>query len=188
MSPVVRPIQTALICILLASTGSASGSIQILGPDQLPSHLQGLWKISLCGTSFHTWIRYQNTETGEVHTISRYNRGRGGMTSSTGKQIWPSAPVTGVIWDIDLKYEPGISQGKYILRSCYVRNPRIYRGIHQGRGHLCLYLNCTSHARNAWNYYTGEQYCLFPVSAPWILKRAVERRNRRQCRSGCCSH
>lgn len=180
MCPALRVFVVILSSILSATCAVASGEVQVGGPGAFPTQLHGPWKISLCGTWRHNWIRFENVETGEVHTASRYNRGRGGMRSSSGKQIWPDAPATGVTWDMDLKYEPDVARGKHILRSCYVRDPLTYLGKHRGRGHLYVWLNCASYTRNAWTFYTGERYCLFPVAAPCLLNHAVRMRNR------CC--
>ncbi len=170
----------SLCALLLLACASTANAVCILGPDDMPRQLCGVWKISLCGSDYHNWMRYQNVETGVVHTVGRYGKGFGGATDPcTGCETWPSAPVCGVIWDIDLKYEPAVRRGEHVLRSCYVRNPFIHRGGLDGHGHCGLRLNCTTHVRDAWHCYTGEYLCLPPLHTPHALERSLERSQER---------
>lgn len=171
--------QNLAVLLLVAFLASPADAACIVGPDQMPARLTGEWKVSLCESSSHNWIRYENTETGEVHTAGRYAKGFGGIKKSwTCRQSWPKAPVSGVIWDIDLKHEAEVRQGVYVLRSCYVSDPVVYRGTNCGHGHCCLRRNCTTHARDAWCFYSGEYYRLGMIHSPGALRRQI-------CSAGC---
>ena len=115
--------------------------------------------VSLCVGDTHAWIRYQNVETGEVHTCGRYGRGFGSLTDSrTGQRLWPAAGSSGVQWDMDMMYDHGLRSDMRILRSAVVNNPVIYRGALNGFGHLGVRVNCVTYARDAWYFYTREYY------------------------------
>jgi hypothetical protein len=126
--------------------------------------------VSLCVSDTHAWIRYQNVETGEVHTCGRYGRGFGSVTDSlTGKRLWPAAGSSGVQWDMDMMYDHGLRQDMRVLRSTMVQHPIIYRGSLKGFGHLGVRMNCTTYARDAWYFYTREFYPLPPIATPRAL-------------------
>ncbi len=149
-------------------TGTVRG--QIRGPSGLPIQLVGIWDISLCVGTTHSWIRFENVETGEVHTCGRYGKGFGGITDkSSGAAVWPAAPAGGVIWDMDLLYEHGVRQDKRVLRVVRVLNPLIYRGLLNGYHHFGVRINCTTYARDAWFFYTGEYYHLPLIASPDAL-------------------
>ncbi len=143
---------------------------QIHGPRRLPAQLSGPWMVSLCVGDTHAWIRYQNMDTGEVHTCGRYGRGFGSITDSlTGKPLWPAAGTSGVQWDMDLQYDRGLRKDMRVLRSKLVRNPIVYRGTFNGFGHFGVRINCVTYARDAWYFYTREFYPLPLIASPRAL-------------------
>jgi hypothetical protein len=150
---------------------------EIRGPAELPAQLLGVWDISLCVSDSHAWIRYENVQTGEVHTCGRYGRGFGGITDKiSGKEVWPAAPTGGVLWDQDLLYEFGCRPDKRVLRVVRMENPPIYRGAFHGRGHLGVRINCATYARDAWYFYSGEYYCLPMIASPDALEAHTRKR------------
>jgi hypothetical protein len=150
---------------------------QICGPSELPKQLAGVWEISLCVGDTHAWIRFQNLETGEVHTCGRYRKGFGGITDkSSGMSIWPPAPAGGVLWDMDLLYECGIRSDKRVLRVVRVSNPVVYRGFLNGYHHFGVRMNCITYARDAWFFYTGEYYHLPLIASPDALATQLKNR------------
>jgi hypothetical protein len=163
-----RPaLLTGLLAMALCPCGAHG---QIHGPSRLPRQLSGLWVVSLCVSDTHAWIRYQNVETGEVHTCGRYGRGFGSITDShTGQRLWPAARSSGVQWDMDMMYDHGLRMDMKVLRSTLVRNPIIYRGALHGFGHLGIRINCVTYARDAWYFYTLEYYLLPPIASPGAL-------------------
>jgi hypothetical protein len=161
------------ILAVMGLTANVQG--QIRGPSELPGQLAGTWEISLCVGDSHAWIRFQNIENGEVHTCGRYGKGFGGVTDkSSGVSIWPSAPAGGVVWDMDLLYEQGIRNDKRVLRVVQVANPIVYRGPFNGYGHCGVRMNCTTYARDAWWFYTGEYYHLPLIASPDALSTRVQ--------------
>jgi hypothetical protein len=156
---------------------TATVQAQIRGPSELPQQLDGIWDISLCVGDTHAWIRFQNVETGEVHTCGRYGKGFGGVKDKdSGVQLWPPAPVGGVLWDMDLLYEDGIRQDKLVLRVVRMLNPPVYRGFLNGYHHFGVRANCASYARDAWFFYTGEYYHLPLIASPDALATQVMNR------------
>jgi len=150
---------------------------QIRGPSELPGRLAGAWEISLCVGDSHAWIRFQNVETGEVHSCGRYGKGFGGITDKiSGLSVWPPAHVGGVLWDMDRMYELGLRRDKRVLRVVQVANPVIYRGAFNGYGHCGVRMNCTTYARDAWWFYTGEYYHLPLIASPDALQTQVMNR------------
>lgn len=150
---------------------------QVRGPSELPKQLVGIWDISLCVGDTHAWIRFQNVETGEVHTCGRYGKGFGGITDkASGAPLWPAAPTGGVLWDMDLLYERGLRQDKRVLRTVRVLNPLIYRGFFDGHHHFGVRMNCTTYARDAWFFYTGEYYHLPLIASPDALATQVSQK------------
>ncbi len=168
----------ALVIGLLAAVGvTAHVQGQIRGPSELPPQLVGVWEISLCVGDTHAWIRFENVETGEVHTCGRYGKGFGGITDKlSGMSIWPPAPVGGVLWDMDLLYEQGIRSDKRVLRLVRVSNPVVYRGSWNGYHHFGVRMNCATYARDEGSFYTGEYYHLPAIASPDALATQVKRR------------
>lgn len=166
-----------------SSTGGKPKHV-ILGPAEMPCRLEGQWKVSLCiytkcGDTGHTWLRYQNVETGEVHTVGRYQKDHGGTKNpDTGEWVYPPAPISGVIFDLDLKREKLLRSGEAHAISCYVNNPIVFKGANGGYGHGGHRDNCVTHARDGWRYFTGEYYDLGVLfQTPTELQRAVVRRH-----------
>lgn len=160
----------ALLLVVAAVHTPATGAVT--GPEHLPGQLPGLWRVSLCVSASHAWIRFEHAETGELHTIGRYVRGCGGIIDwRTGRWVWPNAPVCGVIWDMDVKYDLGLRRDGRVVRTCFVRDPIVYRGERNGYGHYVVQSNCATFARDAWCFYTGEYYRLPPVATPCALGR-----------------
>jgi hypothetical protein len=149
------------------------------GPDNIPCCLEGVWKVSLCIESYlgkcgHTWMRFENTETGEVHTTARYIKGYGGVRDiDTGCWMYRPAKVSGVQWDLDMKREHLIGSRRAHIVTTLVENPRIFRGRNNGYGHGRTVNNCVTYTRDAWHYYTGEYYKLPPLlhTADTLLRR-----------------
>lgn len=144
------------------ATGSAQR--EILGPCDMPHRLRGTWKITMCiqvncSDTGHTWLRYQNVETGEVHTVGRYMKGHGAARGvDSGELIYPPAPQSGVIYDLDLKRESRIRAGKIYTISCVANDPIVFRGENNGFRHGGHKNNCVTHVRDGWRHFTGESY------------------------------
>lgn len=152
------------------AVSQAPGIRAPLKPDELPTRLPGVWKVSLCINDTHAWLRFENQENGTVRSFGRYQRGVGGWWDEE-KQRWlyPHAPVAGVYCDMEQKYEPDVRAGKSLLLSVLVKNPKIYRGIGDGFGHGWVRNNCITFARDAWYYYSREWYPLPSLHAPGDL-------------------
>src|SRR5262245_33024506 len=81
------------------------------GPDAIPRQLAGVWKVSLCIDSTcakfgHSWMRFENVATCEVHTVSRHVKGAGGIINAeTGRWMYTPAPADGLQWDLDMSRE-----------------------------------------------------------------------------------
>lgn len=151
------------------------------GPDELPQSLPGRWKASLCISEKHNhaWIRFENVETGEVRSVSRFHLLVGGWFDAK-KFHWNYGLTThaGVYMDREQSLEEGIDEGKYVLVSAYVDNPVIYRGENEGHGHGVIQNNCCTYTRDCWFRYTGEWYALHPtVHEPRALLQSVLRRH-----------
>lgn len=142
--------------------------------SQLPEQLPGVWKVSLCAKKGHTWIRFENQTTKEVRTLGRFARGVGGKWNrETRSWDWRPAPVSGVLMDMELRHEPSIKKGYYILLSVYAKDPKIFRGINNGVGHHGIRNNCVTYARDAWHFYSNEWYNLPPIHTPASLRKRV---------------
>ena len=66
-----------VFCLLAVSAAASAQGDSVLRSktvDQAPRQLSGVWYVSLCASSGHAWIRFQNESTGEVHTLVPYNR------------------------------------------------------------------------------------------------------------------
>jgi hypothetical protein len=174
MSGLHRAIVVVVSGAVLLSAAPAPLQGAIAGPAGLPLQLPGLWRISLCVSRGHAWIRFQHVETGEVHTLARYAGGFGGeLDWRTLRSTWPRARCCGVVWDHDLKYDLGVRTDGCALRCGYVWHPRIYRGRANGHGHCVVRMNCATFARDAWHFYTGEWYDLPLIATPSALQRSV---------------
>ena len=170
-----------LLCVVAFQFGGHPAEAEIRGPCDLPTHLPGLWSVSLCTSDTHAWIRFEHATTGEVHTLGRYNCGFGGVVDRrTGRQVWPTASACGVLWDFDLKYDLGIQTGQ-TLRSCQVWNPPVFRGRNDGFGHWGVRMNCATYARDAWCFYCGERYDLRLIATPRTLDDGVRRNHTIDC-------
>ncbi len=142
---------------------------RLLNPDQMPCRLKGTWKITMvlevdCNQFGHAYLRYENVDTGEFHTIGRYCRGWGNARELIGNPspVGPS-PFSGVVWDLDAAREPEYQARKFYAISTVKTDPFVLRGINGGWGHGGLVNNCNTHVRDAWHCYTGEWYDLCPV-------------------------
>lgn len=148
------------------------------GPGEIPGRLEGRWKISLCINPYHAWIRYEKVDGKEVHTLSRFQQGRGGRRDArTGRRLTLPVEASGVSWDNDLVYESLIRKGKYLFLSTVVENPVIYLGQGEGRGYSIFGNTCVTQTRDAWRFYTGELYDIDPTAMPGDLAVAVARRH-----------
>lgn len=145
-----------------------------LGPDKIPDSLPGRWKVSLCITTRgHCWIRYENVETGEIHSVSRYHLLVGGWPDPKRfRWHYPPTTKTGLYMDREQSIEHRRKDDQYLLLSTVIDDPVIYKG-EDARGHGMIVNNCVTHTRDAWHFYTGEWYDLPPAHAPADLRRAV---------------
>jgi hypothetical protein len=188
----MRRMRRAALMLLIAIAGLAdlqaserSGSSAVsrtairkpTGPAELPQSLPGRWKASLCISEMHNhaWIRFENPESGEVRTVSRFHLLVGAWFDAE-RFRWNYGPTTraGVYTDREQSLEKGIAEGKYVLVSAYVENPVIYRGENEGRGHGMIQNNCCTYTRDCWYRYTGEWYPLHPtVHEPRVLLQSI---------------
>lgn len=152
-------------------------AIPTKGPGEIPERLVGRWKISLCLNPYHAWIRYEKVDGKEVHTLSRFQQGRGGHRDATGRRLTLPVEASGVSWDNDLVYESLIRKGKCLFLSTVVENPVIYLGQGEGRGYSIFGNTCVTQTREAWRFYTGEQYDIDATAMPGDLAMAVVRRH-----------
>ena len=153
--------------------------IEPKGPDEIPDHLPGLWKVSLYVKEGylrgHAWIRYENLANGEAHTVARFLKGIDDVRHPiTGLELVPSIEITGLHWDYDLRFEHEIQGSKYCIDSVVIRDPKIFRGsgIY---GHGVVRNNCITYGRDAWCYYTGRQYELAAIHLPNRLLREARK-------------
>ena len=146
-----------------------------IGPDDLPETLPGRWKVSLCVMvqPGHAWIRFENVETGEVRSISRFHLFVGAWFDEENWK-WHYAPTTrtGVYMDREQSIHTKYPKDRWLLLSAYVDNPKIYKGENT-HGHGMARNNCVTYTRDAWYFYTGEYYALHRVHDPAELRRAV---------------
>ncbi|MFQ5732392.1 MAG: hypothetical protein ACE5KM_10625 [Planctomycetaceae bacterium] len=102
----------------------------------MPQRLSGTWKVSLCIGSGHSWTRFEETTSGEIHTFGRFHAGNGGSFDWRKlRKTWPNSKVSGVHMDMELRLEKHIKGGKFLLLSVFVKDPPIYRGRRHGCGH-----------------------------------------------------
>ena len=152
---------------------------QPTGPDELPQVLPGRWLVSLCASRNrgHTWIRFENMETGEVRSISRFHLLVGGWFDRD-RLRWNYGPTwrTGLHMDRDQRFEADIQDGGIILLFTYLDDPPIYFGG-GATGHGVVRNNCVSYTRDAWYFYTGELYDLPGIHSPTDLIRSIEARH-----------
>jgi RHS repeat-associated protein len=133
------------------------------GPSDVPSSLQGAWRVSIIAGGGHSWIRYESMTSNEVHTAGRYKEGYGGRTDEDGRVVVPPIAVPGIQWDQDLIKEQGLKDGLYQTRSMIVVDPAIYNDGLFGYGNLKN--NCTTYAVGAWAFYTdGSEH----LSGGWL--------------------
>lgn len=160
--------------------GSPVGAPEVrrpTGPEDLPEQLPGRWQISLCVSddNGHAWIRFQNAETGEIRSIGRFHLLVGGWFDR-GRLHWNYLPTfrTGLYMDREQRREPELADGSETLRTAWVENPKIYvaSGV---RGHALVRNNCVTYARDAWRYYTGENWELPAIHTPRSLRESVGR-------------
>ncbi len=181
MAPQCEPLPQRLIQGVFVDPG-VHGPLPPLrrpmGPDELPVQFQGAWKVSICTTRHHAWIRFENVESSETHTLGRFVKGVSGLRDSTGKQITPDVGQSGVYMDMDLMFEDEIRRGRCILLSVVVENPMIYRGANRGFGYTLCRRNCTSFARSAWEFYSGEHYTHPLLDMPEDFAYSIWRRHR----------
>ena len=177
----LRSILFCLATILSAATplwGGQAGPAVCKGPSELPERLEGPWKVSLCVSSDHAWIRFKHLETGELHTLSRYQRGWGGQwDAEEHRWVAPRVAVSGVQWDRDVDHEEMFDGGRCVFLSVTVRDPKIFRGRGDGLGFNAYFNNCTTFAREAWRYYSGESYWWPGLDLPTALQTIIWNRH-----------
>ncbi|MCC7423877.1 MAG: hypothetical protein IT428_26735 [Planctomycetaceae bacterium] len=147
--------------------------------DEIPESLPGRWKVTLCVMVHpgHAWIRFENVETGEVRSISRFHYLVGAWYDRENRHWHYPPTIKAGVWmdrEQSIEYQPEkYPREKYVLLSTYVDNPRLYKGKGDGRGHGMAVNNCVSYSRDAWYFYTGEYYGLTRIHDPQELVRAV---------------
>ena len=149
------------------------------GPEKVPRQLFGTWNVSLCVKAGlhrgHAWIRYQNVETGEVHTVGRFQKNvRPTKRRSSRVTLYPRTKESGLHWDYDWRFEHEVRQGKHVVGSVVVRDPLIF-GYEDADGHGVIRDNCITYARDAWQYYSGQQYQLAVIHTPEGFLRTIAR-------------
>lgn len=147
--------------------------------SQIPDSLPGKWKVSICvRVPGHAWIRFENLDTKEVVTLSRFQYLSGGKFDWK-KLRYSKRPVTdaGVWMNRELGEESKIEAGNYLMISTFVDNPKINLGPNNGEGHGTVVNNCATYCRDAWFYYTGEYYHFDKVHSPIELRNAIIRRH-----------
>lgn len=149
------------------------------GPETVPKRLYGTWRVSLCVRPgwhrAHAWIRYENVVTGEVHTVGKFQKWvRPTRRRRDGEVLYPGTRTAGLHWDYDWRYEHEVRQGKYVIDSVVVHDPWIFRDD-DPRGHGTVRNNCVTYARDAWAYYSGQQFDL-PVlhTAEGFLRKVAD--------------
>jgi hypothetical protein len=174
---VVRAAATvplAVTCWIWCSILPAAPPVLPKGPGELPTQLSGRWEIAVCFAGEHTWLRFESLQTGEVHTLSRVERGWGGLRDEqTREWLAPVARSCGVHWDQDLVWDSRFPQEDHVARRVVIDNPHVYRGDRDGRGYNVLTNNCATFVREAWETYTGERYRLLWPHLPADLRFAI---------------
>lgn len=146
---------------------------QPAGPGEIPESLPGRWKVSLCIKNTHTWIRYQNLDTGEIHSVSRYHVLVGGWYDIHHlRWHYPPTVRPGLYMDREQMIEDKVQDGKYLLLSTIVDDPVVF-GHDKSYGHGTYVNNCVTYTRDAWHFYTGEWYDMPPVHTPGDLLHGV---------------
>jgi hypothetical protein len=169
-----------VFCLLAVAAAAPAQADSLLKPksvDQAPRQLAGTWYVSLCANSGHCWIRFQNETTGEVHTLGRYNRGAGARFSRDGEILQTSAVVAGLQWDHELVDEGWVSKGKFVLLTVKRTDPAVFIGDDGGKGYHVMTQSCVTFARDAWNFYAGEQYALPLMPMPRNLAEEIGKRH-----------
>ena len=174
----------AACCLTPAVAGETDPPVDVrtevrrpVGPDDLPQSLPGRWEISLCvaDDNGHAWIRFENLDTGEVRSISRFHVLVGGWFDRKEFR-WNYAPTfrTGLHMDREQRREPDVADGSEILRTTVVEDPQVFVGK-RARGHALVRNNCATYARDAWYFYTGEYWELPEIHSPKHLRESIGR-------------
>lgn len=149
-----------------------------LGPDELPESLPGRWRVSLCALEDkHAWIHFENVDSGEVRTISRFHLLVGGYRNKDeGGWHYPPTFRTGLYMDREQRIEAQRPSDDWQLLTVVVDDPVIFKGKSgDARGHGLVVNNCATYARDAWHFYTGDHYWLDRLHSPDDLRAAVLR-------------
>ena len=149
---------------------------QIGGPNDLPTSLRGKWEISICSGGGHAWIRFENIETGKVHTTGRYQNGYGGRMDEGGTIRIQPVIVSGVQWDRDIIKEEGVKTKKFAIRSIVVCDPKIFKGASQF-GYNSWGNNCATYARDAWYFYSREYFYMPGPDLPGTVEKWIRDQN-----------
>jgi RHS repeat-associated protein len=142
------------------------GPVKPGSQSDVPSVLDGTWKVTLCANHDHAWILYQGPK-GEQHTAGLFQFGYGN----------PPVAYSGVQWDQELKEgrKPTVTRGPIT-----VDNPQIYRYFSWDYANM----NCVGYAREVWWGYTAEMMSganmgnLWIWNDPDILVRDIMTRNK----------
>jgi hypothetical protein len=131
--------------------------------DGLPSSLPGTWTVHLCIAGEQSWIRLENAQSGEFHTLS-----------------YSGQSQTGIQWDLDVQREIELKSIEHIRASVTVQNPRIFRGATKARNYGLSPGNCAGFTRDAWYFYSGEWYPLPSPPSAAALRELVLRQHPEQ--------
>jgi RHS repeat-associated protein len=183
---IINPPKKAKQSPRLRAGESAPPKFKPGGPNDLPIELKGMWKVSICADDAHAWIRFEKVDTGEVHTTGRYKHGFGGRVDEDGNQVVPPTFISGVQYDHDLIKEEGVKNGKFVTRSVIVKDPKIFKGKNPfgfgGAPYSWVGLgdatnNCSTYARDAWFFYSGEYHYMPGPDHPSRLRMWIDDMN-----------
>jgi hypothetical protein len=149
------------------------------GPSDVPDKLDGTWQVSIVVGGGHAYIRYENTETGETHTVGNYEHGYGGRIDANGRVIIPPVTLPGLQWDQDMKKEAGFKGDLFQSRTVVIKDPVIYKDSTPFE-YGWYGDNCTTYAKDAWHFYTGEVYFIVGPDVPGYLESAIKFKNEHQ--------
>jgi len=148
---------------------------------KLPRKLSGTWKVSIVtltadqiGDCSHSYIRFENVETKEVHTLSKYPPLDYGFVSPSDPNAWVNPRGSkGVYWDYDLIYEKFVKSGQARMRSVDIVDPVLFFGK-QPNDYTLGFDNCTTFAEQAWYFYAKEQFIDITPADPAAASRNID--------------
>ena len=108
----------------------------------------------------------------DVHSVGKYEHGYGGRRDDAGRIIIPPVTIPGIQWDREKFKEQGFRDGLFPHRTIIIKDPKIYKGTTP----CCFSVldnNCTTYARDAWYFYSGEWAPLPGPDLPSTLRAWV---------------